>query len=145
MRFTLINQILSMLLMTITLTDAISLTTPEHPKKHASNSYFRKISNLFSHCIRRGTKTGRGFANENRSERQEILDCLMQENATMVNDMIRDNISPARFKTAKSFLLANDSKYFHVILGNDSEKNDLPNEIGMFAYEFFRFRRLMLT
>jgi hypothetical protein len=125
MRSTLISQVLITLLITIMLMDAATLTTPhDNATNLHDSSYFRKMLDFFPWCFRRGT-----------SEKQ--LHCLMKENIKNVNDMICGNISPALLQTTKLTLMKNRGQVFHLILGVDSKKIGLPNELGRYILLFY--------
>jgi hypothetical protein len=131
MRFTRPYQVLNSLFVTTVLMDAANLTTTEYHVKHFHDG--RRLQNmlrLFPQCSYSGAKTFRKFVKKNLKERQEALECIMQENTKNVNDMISGIISPARFMTTKSTLMNDSGKYFHAILGINNKQNFLPAEIG---------------
>jgi len=130
MRFTWPYQALITLFVSIMFLDAATLTPrKEHAKNLHDSSRFEKVSRLFPHCFNSGAKTLRKFVKKNLRERQEALDCLMQENVNNIHDMIRGNISPDRFNTTKSTLMKDGGKYFDALLGIDNEANAIPTEI----------------
>ena len=111
--------------------DATNLTTrEEYAKNLHDGSRFQKMLRLFPQCFTSGAETLRTFAKKNLKERQEALDCLMQENIKNVNDMIRGNIGTDRFKATKTTLLKDDGKYFLAMLGISDKQSVLPTEIG---------------
>jgi hypothetical protein len=104
-------------------------------------SHFRNMLRLIPRCFRYGANPQNGFEESHHSQRKRAMDCLSQENAKNVNDMISGQMTTNRFKTTKSALLMNNGSYFYAILGLDNKQHSLPNEIGM---RFFSFKGFMV-
>ncbi len=131
MRFTWPYQVVITLFVTIMLVDSASLAAPEeHTKNFRDDRRLQKMLRIFPQCSYSGAKTFRKFVKKNLKERQEALECIMQENTKNVNDMISGKISSARFETTKSTLMKDNGKFFHAILGINDKQNVLPPEIG---------------
>jgi hypothetical protein len=130
MRFPRPYQVLITLFVTIVLMDAANLTTPHDHVKNLHDGSRLQMLRLFPQCSYSGAKALRKFVKKSLRERQEALECIIQENTKNVNDMISGIISSARFETTKTTLMKDNGKYFHAILGINDKQNVLPAEIG---------------